>query len=260
MSKDASPLVLERVRRFTIGFARAGGAPAALGSGVLFRIGDTRGILTCAHVEAYLQEIGTVGVVGFSRPTAFQAMTFDIRDAHTLVWGSPPWTKTDPDICFVRLSPDQANSIEARFSFLNADLNLQKYRKPEPSDIVVHAVCGLVDEFSGPTTREGGQVRTGLKAVLTPGRIVEADGHTTTLECLERNIPDLPTSFGGTSGGGLWLVHLRSDADGNPEIVDIRLRGIASWEDRVAQPPRIVSQGLGRVALIIGTVHEREEQ
>jgi hypothetical protein len=260
MPKDASPLVLDRVRRYTIGFARAGGDPAALGSGVLLRIGDTRGILTCAHVEAYLQESGTIGVAGFSRPAAFQATTFEIRDAHTLVWGSPPWTKTDPDICFIQLSPDQADGVEARFTFLNADLNLQKYHEPEPSDIVVHAICWLVEEFSGPTMREGGLVRTGLKAVLTPGRIVEKDGHTTTLECLDRNIRDLPASFGGTSGGGLWRVYLRADADGNPEIVDIRLRGIASWEDRAAQPPRIVSQGLGRVAHIIGAVHEREEQ
>lgn len=109
-----------------------------------------------------------------------------------------------------------------------------------------------MEEFSGPTTRESGLVRTGLKAVLTPGRIVEKDGHTTTLECLER-------SFGGTSGGGLWRIHLRADADGNPEIVDTRLRGIASWEDRAMQPPQIVCQGLGRVAHMIGAVHEREE-
>jgi hypothetical protein len=43
MPKNASFLVLERVQRYTIGFARAGGDPAALGSGVLLRIGDTRG-------------------------------------------------------------------------------------------------------------------------------------------------------------------------------------------------------------------------
>ncbi len=258
MPEDASPLVLERVRHYTIGFAKPGGEPAALGSGVLVRIGNVRGILTCAHVEAHLQKLGAVGVVGFSRPNAFQAATLDIGDAHTLVFGKPPWTKSDPDICFIILSPDQGAALESRFIFLDGDLNLTKYHQPSPSDIIAHAVCGLVEEFSGPTVREAALVGTGLKAVLTPGRVIEANGHISLFECLESNIPDLPTSFGGTSGGGLWLVHLRADADGNPEIVDIRLRGIASWEDLESAPPRIICQGLGRVALVIGTVRERE--
>ena len=121
---------------------------------------------------------------------------------------------------------------------------------------MVHTVCGLVEEFSGPTTREsGGLVKRGLKAVLTPGRIVEKDGGTTTLECLERNISDLPGSFGGTSGGGLWRVNLRAREDGSPEIVELRLRGIASWEDRNARPPRIVCQEIGRLAQIITKAH-----
>jgi hypothetical protein len=59
--------------------------------------------------------------------------------------------------------------MEVRFVFLNADLNLQKYHREEPVREVVHAVCGLVEEFSGPSTREDAFLRRGLKAVLTPG-------------------------------------------------------------------------------------------
>jgi hypothetical protein len=195
-------------------------------------------------------------VVGFTRPTAFQASLFDIRETSPLIWGSAPWTRTGPDLCFVRLTPNQADSLEARFVFLNADINLQKYRREEPSDDVVHAVCGLVDEFSGATTRKDGLVTTPVRAVLEPGRIVEKTGETTTLECLERNVPDLPGSFGGMSGGGLWRVYLRPKADGSPEIVEFRLRGIASWGDHNAKPPRIVCQGLGRLAGIVEKVHQ----
>jgi hypothetical protein len=242
---DASPVVLERVQRYTVGFARSAGNPAALGSGVLARIGDARGILTCAHVEEFLQETeGLIGVVGFTRPSAFQASLFDIRETSPLIWGSPPWTRDGPDLCFIRLTPNQADSLEARFVFLNADRNLQKYHKEEPSHDVVDAVCGLVDEFSGPTTRRDGMVTTRLRAVLEPGRIVEKDGLTTTLECLERNLSDL------------WRVNLRPTADGSPEIVEFRLRGIASWEDQDAKPPRIACQGLGRLARIVEQVHQ----
>lgn len=255
---DASRGLLQRVQHFTIGFATPGGAPAALGSGVLLRIGDVRGILTCAHVEEYLQKVRTVGIAGFSRPTAFQMMTLDIRDNHTLVWGSPPWNKTDPDLCFISLTPAQTAGFEARFTFLNAIQNLQKYHEDEPANAAVHAVCGLVEQFSGPTTRERGLISTGLKAVLTPGQILDVDGHTATLECLEHNIPDLPASFGGTSGGGLWRAYLRTGEVGEPEIVDVRLRGIASWQDLAPRPPRIICQGLGRVAHLIGAVSGRE--
>jgi hypothetical protein len=55
-SKDSMPqgvadAVLDRVKQFTTGFARAGDTPAAKGTGVLVKHGELHGILTCANVD-----------------------------------------------------------------------------------------------------------------------------------------------------------------------------------------------------------------
>jgi hypothetical protein len=73
------------------------------------------------------------------------------------------------------------------------------------------------------------------------------------LECFKENIPDLPDSFGGTSGGGLWRVYVRKCGDGSFEAVHHRLIGIASREDK-GSPPRITCQGMGRVEALLESV------
>ena len=57
MLEEIADAVLDKVKHFTIGFARAGETPAAKGSGVLIKHGELHGILTCAHVDKYLREL-----------------------------------------------------------------------------------------------------------------------------------------------------------------------------------------------------------
>jgi hypothetical protein len=79
---------------------------------------------------------------------------------------------------------------------------------------------------------------------------------TATLECFEENLPDLPASFGGTSGGGLWRVYVRKREDGSFEAVHHRLIGIASREDK-GLPPRITCQGMGRIEAMLEGARRR---
>ena len=73
---------------------------------------------------------------------------------------------------------------------------------------------GLVEQFTGATTRQNGRTTTLLKGVLTSGILRDLDALTATLECFKENLLDLPDSFGGTSGGGLWRIYLRRREDG----------------------------------------------
>jgi hypothetical protein len=86
--------------------------------------------------------------------------------------------------------------------------------KPEPYGysalIGVRSVFGLVEEFTGVTTRHNGRATTLLRAVLTSGVLRDVDALNATLECFEENLPDLPDSFGGTSGGGLWRLRAQT--------------------------------------------------
>ena len=149
------------------------------------------------------------------------------------------------------LPPHLVGDIAKDCVFLDAE---QNFVKAEPDDysslIQVHSVFGLVEQFTGATTRQNGRATTLLKGVLTSGVLRDFEALTATLECFEENLADLPNSFGGTSGGGLWRVYVRRREKGICEAVHHRLIGIASQEDRGA-PPRITCQGLGRVEAML---------
>jgi hypothetical protein len=248
---------LDRVKHFTIGFGRAGETPAAKGSGVLIKLGEVHGILTCAHVDKYLRELKRpVGLVRFNQGPTEQFGTLDMWGVNTYVADEEPWTGAD--IAFIHLPRHLVGNITARGCvFLDGEKN---FTKPEPDDrslVAVHSVFGLVEEFTGETTRQKGKATTRLRSVLTSGALCDINDLTVALECFEQNLPDLPNSFGGTSGGGLWRVYSRKrEDDGSFEAVHQRLIGIASREDK-GTPPRITCQGMGPIRACLEDVRRR---
>jgi hypothetical protein len=252
MPKDVAGAVLDKVKHFTIGFGRAGDTPAAKGTGVLIRHGELHGILTCAHVDKYLRELKQpVGLVRLNRGLAQQFGTIDMEEVFSYAAGEEPWTKGGEDISFIHLPPQLVGNIAKDCVFLDAEKN---FSKPEPDNrsslIPAYSVFGLVEEFTGATTRQDGMATTLLKGVLTSGVLRDVDALTATLECFKENLPDLPDSFGGKSGGGLWRVYVRKRDDGSFEAIHHRLIGIASQEDK-SSPPRITCQGMGRVEAML---------
>jgi len=252
MPDGISDAVLDRVRHFTIGFARAGEAPAAKGSGVLIKHGELHGILTCAHVDKYLRQLKQpIGLVRLNRGLAQQSGTLSLDEVLTYAAGEAPWTKRGDDIAFIHLPAHLVGNIAKDSVFLDAEKNFAKPEPDYPSSLIqVHSIFGLVEQFTGATTRQRGRATTLLKGVLTSGVLRDLDALTATLECFEENLPDLPESFGGTSGGGLWRVYVRRRADGGFDSVHHRLIGIASSEVQGA-PPRITCQGMGRIEMIL---------
>jgi hypothetical protein len=252
MQDEIADAVLGRVKDFTIGFAIAGDVPSAKGSGVLIKHGGRHGILTCAHVDKYLRDLKRdVGLVRLNRGHAQQAGTLAMDEVFTYVAGEPPWDAGSHDIAFIHLPPHLVGNIARDCVFLDAEKN---FSKPQPDNhsslIQVHSVFGLVEQFTGATTRKEGRATTLLKGVLTSGALIEFDALNATLECFKQNLPDLPDSFGGTSGGGLWRVYVRILEDGTCEPVHHRLIGIASREVKDT-PPRITCQGIGRIEKLL---------
>lgn len=108
---------------------------------------------------------------------------------------------------------------------------MKKFTDGEPAHRThVDAVFGLVDEFSDKPIAERGSVTTPMQGVLTPGHIVERNNGAMTLECMDYNVPRLPKSFGGTSGGGLWRMYLNQAEDGSYTEAQTRLCGAASFQ------------------------------
>jgi hypothetical protein len=258
MPEDVAAAVLDKVKHFTIGFGRAGDTPAAKGTGVLIKHGELRGILTCAHVDKLLRELKEpIGLVRLNRGLAQQSGTLNMDEVFSYAAGEEPWSKGDDDISFIHLPPHLVGNIAKDCVFLDAEKN---FSKPEPGDrtslIQAHSVFGLVEQFTGATTRQNGRATTLLRGVLTSGVLRDCEALTATLECFKENLPDLPDSFGGTSGGGLWRVYVRKRDDGSFEAVHHRLIGIASREDK-GSPPRITCQGMGRVEAMLEGVRRR---
>jgi len=244
--ENIADAVLDKVKHFTIGFALTGDTPTAKGSGVLIKHGERHGILTCAHVDKYLRDLKRpVGLVRLNRGLAQQSATLEMDEVFSYAAGEAPWLTRGDDIAFIHLPPHLVGNIAKDCVFLDADKN---FTKPQPDDysslIQMHSVFGLVEQFTGATTRQDGRATTLLKGVLTPGVLREFGALTATLECFKENLPDLPASFGGTSGGGLWRVYVRRCEDGSFEAIHHRLLGIACSEDKGA-PPRITCQGVG---------------
>jgi hypothetical protein len=124
---------------------------------------------------------------------------------------------------------------------------MRKLAAGEPKyDRHVDGVFGLVHEFSGEPTRRGGLVTTPMQGVLTPGHVVALENGVMTLECMAYNVPLLPESFGGMSGGGLWRIYLADNPDKSYRALDIRLVGVASYQ--------------GNATHIMCQAHQRIEQ
>lgn len=241
--------VLEKVKQFTVGFAIAGDDPAVKGSGVLIKYEGIAGILTCAHVIKSLDKINRpVGLVRFRRNSSEQYGVLDLNQVPKYGAGEEPWEKSEFDLAFIQLPAHLVGSIGRDAVFLNGERN---FEKPEPDGttqlMLVHSAFGLVEEFTGETVRSNGRATTRLRGVLTSGIVSAPNERDFKLECFAENVPDLPDSFGGTSGGGVWRCFLRKSEGDTVEVVHHRLIGIASQQDLTTSPPKIVSQGMPRI-------------
>ena len=183
------------MKHFTIGFGRAGDTPAAKGTGVLIKHGELHGVLTCAQVDKHLRELKQpVGLVRLKSRTCAAVRNLNMDEVLSYAAGEEPWTKGDDDISFIHLPPHLVGNIKKDCIFLDAEKN---FSKPEPDDrsslIQAHCVFGLVEQFTGATTRQNGRATTLLRGVLTSGVLRDFEALTATLECFE-----------GKSSGSPW--------------------------------------------------------
>ena len=164
--------------------------------------------------------------------------------------GDPPWTNPEAvDLAFAQLPERDVATLSATCVFLNWDVNVRKFKAGEPPyKTHVDAVFGLVHEFSGEPVVGDGLVTTPMQGILTPGHIVSRDKGLMTLECMDYNVADLPNSFGGTSGGGLWRMYLNVAANGSYEHIETRLCGVASFQ---RDATHIARQGFERIEQLL---------
>jgi hypothetical protein len=234
---DISPAFFAYGARCTMGFIEVNeiNRSASLGSGTLIRFGRVRGILTCAHVlEANLAREES-GVLLFpARADAVQMMRvgrIDLMD-HVYFRGGP-WDQNGPDLAFIRLPEIVMSSIEGMASVVDGEQQVAQIlgELPEQSDVAC-LVFGVVQEHTGaPTAIHLNLSTTPFRALLTLGDIVNVRAERELDVFRFRPLPsdDLPTSFEGTSGGGLWQLYFRPDG----ALIQSRLGGVAFYQTEI---------------------------
>ncbi|MFG1280597.1 hypothetical protein [Xanthobacter autotrophicus] len=206
-----------------------------LGSGVLAKIGEIRGIITAHHVADALVAIGEVGIAPFSTNEA-KPLGINITITKTDIIGLRPSGEYDangPDLAFVVIDPNIAGWLSSTHAFLNIDRSMNEWKNDSfNKGTAFSTVTGVVDEETTATISPG-TANISVHGTATP--VINSNYRTIDdfdlfdIKPQYENGEKFPESFGGLSGGPVWYF-LFSHQDDNCRILEHRLCGIAFWE------------------------------
>jgi hypothetical protein len=235
--------------RSTVGFVHIRGeSPASLGSGTLIRFGNIVGILTCAHVLDALLAENEIGILCFPvRATQIQTLRVLMATTDSIAIGSSPWSEIGPDLAFLRLPASIVGDINRVATIANGDLHRQNIVAGEPAATrKTSALAGVVDEMTKPAIvtqiAAGIVATTSFEGLINIGNVLVDDEKADRFrfQPIASEGVALPTSYKGTSGGGLWQFFLGMD---DFSVVQARLVGVAYWEKPVGDELHVVGHG-----------------
>jgi hypothetical protein len=211
------------------------------GSGTLVELASRHYILTADHVwnRVEVQDWEELGLM--LTDGAPLGIERSLIAAKRLRAGS--YSRWGPDLALLEIPPNLVGTIMARKSFLNlARRRSMLPSHPPQTEKSLWAVMGLVGQKS--TVEPVDEKRTVIARVrgeaffgvtCTAERRGEYDYLTVYAKTTLREVP---SSFGGISGGGLWEVTLKMRGDSIISRGEHHFRGVAFWEEREA-PDRI---------------------
>lgn len=204
-----------------------------IGSGTLISIEGVHGILTARHVADVLD---TRGSLGLTIPPDAHNYQISAELLEVIEIGNTTDDSHGPDMAFVRLPIAELGIIKAYKSFL--DLTHERARraaKPERLDAGPWFVCGVPNAKTERARPEGGfdevdifHVLCGAAGVTTEYIRGEYDYYE--VEVVYEGDSDIPRTFGGMSGGGLWHVPLLKTSEGTIKPKDYIFAGVVFFE------------------------------
>jgi len=233
MTTDIADVILAHISNSAVGLVRReeGAGSTVLSSGVLVSIEGRRGILTCGHAAEAYEKLPQIGLIRFSASGGLQRRMLKLGDTQTIILQTgDTWSEKGFDLAFTQLPPDAASSIEAQSIFLNIEKNRAKMEAAAPAEGKhIDAMLGLVAEFAQQPFVEGREFISPMRGVLHTGHICAQENGLLTFDAMDYNLEELPQSFGGMSGAGLWRIYF-VEGETSSTIIGTMLCGVASWQ------------------------------
>jgi len=216
-----------------------------LGSGTLVQIEDTRGILTAQHVTQLISQDCSLGLT--THPDGIEHKN-QIKSLHLNVVeiARPRKASEGPDLSFIGLPPVEANRIATTKVFYNlSKRRLALLSAPPDPNRGVWFIWGIPDE---KTTNENSD--RGFDSLRVFHVICGAGGVNRTYSIIDHDyfemnvsyarVSDVPMSFGGVSGGGLWQVPLFQRQTGDIVSEDVLFSGVAFYQTEIKDSIRSI--------------------
>lgn len=214
-----------------------------IGSGTLVRVDGICYILTASHVWQKTKQFENVHLVITDKRSEF-SIPRDHIVAKELCNDQSP--NLGPDLALLEIPQVDSPKIEAHKSFLN--LSRQKDMLAErPPDIEkgLWAVTGLVGELTTVDRQTESRTSTthavGRALFTVVQQTHDYHGYDYFDMGAHLELDDVPKTFGGVSGGGLWQVCLSRDKTGKISWDGKRyFRGVAFWQSSVSDARRVI--------------------
>ena len=244
--QDVRDALWTRAGRSTVGFVRISrDYPASLGSGTLIKFGDVVGILTCAHVLEEQVKEAEIGILCCTvRANQTQSLRLSMETTDHIIIGSSPWVECGPDLGFLRLPLPIIGAIERFATIVSGDLHRENIVLSEPErTLQLFALSGFVDELTkSPIITKYDKnigIMVSFEEMINIGHVHVDDKNTDRFrfQPVASLGENLPSSYKGTSGGGLWQFFLNQD---DFSVVQVRLAGVAYFEKKVEDELHII--------------------
>jgi len=190
-----------------------------IGAGTFVSVGGTHGILTAHHVT---RELNGPCSLAMTISTDAAAFSVDKNHLRILPIAEPQSDEYGPDLSFVVLAHPDVGSVKASMmSFwpLAPDRE-EMLLNPPPSDVGIWFACGTPGERIKETYHESGFDKVialehfcGAGGPSREYSVADFDYIEMDTDCPEEG--DLPQSYEGMSGGGLWQVKIRRSTEGD---------------------------------------------
>lgn len=246
---------------------RDGKRTVSLGSGTLVQMAGLKGVLTAAHVVTALQDEDRVGIVTFG-PGKFQTLSFNPNDPDGLSMASDEETGPDRiDIGFIQLPQATERQLSVNQAFWDMDERVRLISIGEKFlDDPVHVAMGVIGEMAQHDRSNERYINALHTAMMHVGIL---DWRTVGEDLVVVFKPDFaegisaPTSYGGTSGGPLWVISqaaLHKPAGAPWTRMDLHVAGVAFYEEPgpdgkmqiLCQGPKVVDWLYERIAEKVG--------